>query len=62
LILHPDSPDETRQKAAFLLELRRYSEALAALERYLELAPKADDAEELKQTAVNLRRTLAQLN
>jgi regulator of sirC expression with transglutaminase-like and TPR domain len=62
LVLHPDSPDETRQKAAFLLELRRYSEALAALERYLELAPKADDAEELKQTAVNLRRTLAQLN
>jgi len=62
LALHPDSPDETRQKAAFLLELRRYSEALAALERYLELAPEASDAEELKQTAVNLRRTLAQLN
>jgi len=62
LVLHPDSPDETRQKAAFLLELRRYSEALAALERYLELAPEASDAEELKQTAVNLRRTLAQLN
>ncbi|HEY7679776.1 MAG TPA: transglutaminase-like domain-containing protein [Terriglobia bacterium] len=62
LALHPDSPEEMRQKAAFLLELRRYPEALVALERYLQLAPEASDADELKQTAVNLRKTLAQLN
>ena len=62
LALHPDSADDLRQKAAFLIELRRYAEAAAALERYLELAPEAKDAGELKKTAVNLRRTLAHMN
>jgi len=62
LALHPDSADDLRQKAAFLLEARRYSEALEALNLYLERAPEADDAEELRHTALNLRKTLAQLN
>ena len=62
LALHPDSAEDWRQKAAFLLEARRYAEALAALNFYLELAPQAEDAKELQETARNLRRTLAQLN
>jgi regulator of sirC expression with transglutaminase-like and TPR domain len=62
LTLQPDSPSDVRQRAAFLLELKRYGDARVALERYLELAPDAEDAEELRKTALNLRRTLAQLN
>jgi regulator of sirC expression with transglutaminase-like and TPR domain len=62
LALHPDSADDIRQKAAFLIELRRYPEAAATLERYLHLVPEADDAEEMQNTVRNLRRTLAHMN
>jgi regulator of sirC expression with transglutaminase-like and TPR domain len=62
LMLHPDSATDVRQRAAFLIEMKRYGQARAALEKYLRLAPDAEDSEELKQTALNLRRTLAQLN
>ncbi|MBI3933215.1 MAG: transglutaminase family protein [Acidobacteria bacterium] len=62
LALHPDSANYLRQKAALLIEMRRYSDAAATLDRYLELTLEAEDTEDLKQTAVNLRRTLAQLN
>ncbi|MBI4480558.1 MAG: transglutaminase family protein [Acidobacteria bacterium] len=62
LALHPESANDLRQKAALLIEMRRYSEAAATLDRYLELAPEAEDTENLKQTAVNLRKALAQMN
>ena len=62
LALHPDSSTDWRQKAAFLIEMRHYAAAAAALERYLELAPEAEDAIELKQTIVNLRKAMAQMN
>lgn len=62
LALHPESTRELRQKAAFLIEMRRLPEAAATLDRYLELAPEAEDTAELKQTAVNLRKALAQMN
>jgi len=62
LALHPDSIDDLRRKAAILIELRRFAEAAATLDRYLELAPEAEDTAELKQTAINLRITLALMN
>jgi regulator of sirC expression with transglutaminase-like and TPR domain len=62
LALHPDSPDDLRQKAAFLIELRRYADAVSVLDRCLKLVPEADDAEGLQNTVRNLRRTLAQMN
>jgi len=62
LALHPDSANDLRQKAAFLIELRRFAEAAATLDRYLELAPEAEDTADLKHTARNLRKTLAQMN
>ena len=70
LALNPESGPEwelvmandLRQRAALLMEMRRYSPALATLERYLELDPKADDAADIRKTAVNIRRTLAQMN
>ena len=62
LALHPDSANDLRQKAAFLIELRRFAEAGTALDRYIELAPESEDTADLKQTALNLRRTLAQMN
>jgi len=62
LALHPESTNDLRQKAAFLIEMRRFAEAAATLHRYLELAPEAEDTADLQQTALNLRKTLAQMN
>lgn len=62
LALHPDSIQDLRQKSAFLIEMRRFGEAAATLDRYLELAPEAEDTDDLKKTVLNLRKTLAQMN
>lgn len=70
LALNPETEGEwevvlatdLRQRAGLLMEMRRYSQALATLERYLEIDPKADDAADIRKAAVSLRRTLAQMN
>ena len=62
LAVQPDSPDEHKQRAALLLHLRRYSDAAAELNSYLEHSPAADDAKEVRETIANLRKTMAQLN
>ena len=62
LAVQPDSPDEHKQRAALLLHLRRYSDAAAELNSYLEHSPAADDAKEVRETLANLRRTIAQMN
>jgi regulator of sirC expression with transglutaminase-like and TPR domain len=62
LAVQPESPDEHKQRAALLLHLRRYSDAAAELSFYLEHSPEADDAEEVRETLANLRRTIAQMN
>jgi regulator of sirC expression with transglutaminase-like and TPR domain len=62
LALHPESTADLRQRAAFLMEMKHYGEAAATLDRYLELAPEQEDTADLKRTAANLRKTLAQMN
>lgn len=62
LAVQSDSPDEHKQRAALLLHLRRYSDAAAELQFYLEHSPAADDAGEIRETIANLRKTMAQLN
>ena len=62
LIVQPDSPEESKQKAAILLHLKRYSEAMSELSRYLEQAPAAEDAQQVQQALANLRKTMAQWN
>ena len=60
--LHPRSPEDIRQRA-----LLRYNEGmlrLAAedLDEYVRIAPDASDAEEMKETALSIRRSLAMMN
>ena len=62
LAVHPDSADDLRHKAAFLIEMRRYPEAAATLDRYMAIAQDSDDADNMKNTVRNLRRTIAQMN
>ncbi len=62
LAIHPRSADDLRQRA-----LLRYNEgmlraAVQDLDEYLQLAPDASDAEELRQTALSIRRSLAMMN
>jgi regulator of sirC expression with transglutaminase-like and TPR domain len=62
LAIHPRSPDDLRQRA-----LLRYNEgmlrpAIDDLEEYLRLAPDASDAEEMKQTVLSIRRSIAMMN
>ena len=62
LAIHPRSADDLRQRA-----LLRYNEgmlraAIEDLEEYLRLAPDASDAEEMKQTVMSIRRSIAMLN
>ena len=60
--VHPDSALEWKQRAAILIHMRRHGEAIADLNRYLELAPEAEDAKEIRQVATDLRKSLAQFN
>lgn len=62
LAIHPGSPEDLRQRA-----LLRYNEGmlrLAAedLDEYVRMAPEASDAEEMRQTAFSIRRTIAMMN
>lgn len=62
LILQPDSVVDLKQKAALLLHLKRHSDAIALLTGYLETSPDVDDAFEVREMLVEIRKTLAKLN
>jgi regulator of sirC expression with transglutaminase-like and TPR domain len=62
LAIHPRSPQDLRQRA-----LLRYNEGMLRaaaedLDEYVRIAPEASDAEEMRQTAVSIRRTIAMMN
>lgn len=62
LAIHPRSPEDLRQRA-----LLRYNEGMLRgaaedLDEYVRIAPEASDAEEMRQTALSIRRTIAMMN
>lgn len=62
LAIHPRSPEDMRQRA-----LLRYNEGMLRgaaedLDEYVRIAPEASDAEEMRQTALSIRRTIAMMN
>lgn len=62
LLLAPDEPDELRDRGMISYQLECYSAALADLSRYLELAPQASDANQIKETMRMLRQLEPRLN
>jgi regulator of sirC expression with transglutaminase-like and TPR domain len=62
LILHPDSATEIRDRGLLSLQLRRYAEAAADLDRYLRQAPQAEDSETIREYLRSLRQRLVALN
>ena len=60
--IHPRSPEDIRQRA-----LLRYNEGMLRaaaedLDEYVRIAPEASDADEMRQTALSIRRTIAMMN
>lgn len=62
LVSYPRSPEDVKQRAVLRYNLDDYRGALADFEEYVRMLPDASDAEEIKQTALSLRRSMAMMN
>jgi len=62
LCMHPRSPEDIKHRAILRYNLKHFSTALQDFELYVQIAPEASDAEEIRQTALAIRRSMALLN
>jgi regulator of sirC expression with transglutaminase-like and TPR domain len=62
LAVYPRSAEDVKQRAVLRFNLGQTRGALADFEDYLKMAPEASDAEEVRQTALAIRRQLALMN
>jgi len=62
IALLPSGAAEVRERGLLYLKLECFRAALEDLQRYLDLAPGADDVEEIRRQVADLRRTAARLN
>jgi regulator of sirC expression with transglutaminase-like and TPR domain len=62
LAIYPRSPEDVKQRASLRFSVGQLSGALSDLDHYLKMSPEASDADEIRQTALSVRRTLASWN
>ena len=62
LVIYPRSPEDMKQRAVLRYNLNDFRGALSDFEEYVKMSPDASDAEEIKQTALSLRRSMAMMN
>lgn len=62
LAIHPRSAEDMKQRAMLRYALNQLRGAAEDLETYARMAPDASDADEMRQTALSLKRRLAMLN
>jgi regulator of sirC expression with transglutaminase-like and TPR domain len=62
LAIYPRSPEDVKQRAALRYNLGDNRGAVADFEDYIRMAPEAEDAEEVRHTALALRRHIAMMN
>ena len=62
VILHPNAAGEIRDRGLLSFQVKRYTEASADLERYLRLAPQAEDSEVIREHLRTLRQRVVALN
>ncbi len=62
LLLDPDSPPHVRDHGLLLATVGDKTEAIAELERYLELAPNAPDGGTIREQIKSIRQSQARLN
>jgi len=62
MVIYPRSPEDVKQRALLRCSLGLKRGALEDLEQYLKMSPEASDADEIRQTALAIRRMLALMN
>lgn len=62
LAIYPRSPEDVRQRAGLRYSAGQLRGAAEDLETYLKMAPDASDADEIRQTALAIRRQLVMMN
>jgi regulator of sirC expression with transglutaminase-like and TPR domain len=62
LAIYPRSPEDVKQRALLRYSLGMMRSAVQDLDDYLKMVPDASDADEVRQTAVSIRRALAMMN
>jgi regulator of sirC expression with transglutaminase-like and TPR domain len=62
LVIYPRSPEDMKQRAVLRYNLDDYRGALSDFDEYVKMSPDASDAEEIRQTALSLRRSMAMMN
>lgn len=62
LVIYPRSPEDMKQRALLRYSLGQSKNAADDLEEYLRMSPDASDADEIRQTALSIRRMLALMN
>lgn len=62
LVIYPRSPEDVKQRAILRYNLGQNKGAAEDLESYLKMSPDASDADEIRQTALSIRRLLALMN
>ncbi len=62
LAIYPRSPEDVKQRAMLRFSVGQLSGAISDLDHYIKMNPEASDADEIRQTALGIRRTLASWN
>jgi len=62
LVIYPRSPEDVKQRALLRYNLGENKGAAEDLDEYLKMSPDASDADEIRQTALSIRRMLALMN
>ena len=62
LAIYPRSPEDVRQRALLRYQLGHLRGAVEDLDDYLKMSPEASDADEVRETALAIRRGIAQMN
>jgi regulator of sirC expression with transglutaminase-like and TPR domain len=62
LAIYPRSPEDVRQRALLRYQIGQLRGAVQDLDDYLKMAPEASDADEVRETALAIRRSIAQMN
>ncbi len=60
--IYPRSAEDVKQRAALRYSVGQMRGAVDDLEEYLKMSPEASDADEIRQTVMGIRRTMARMN
>ncbi|HEY3927872.1 MAG TPA: transglutaminase-like domain-containing protein [Candidatus Koribacter sp.] len=62
LAIYPRSPEDVKQRAMLRFSVGQLAGAVSDLDQYLKMNPEASDADEIRQTALSIRKTMATWN